>query len=97
MMISRVLFLSLAALALGVFASGTALAEDKVHDGTVVKVADGKLTMKSGKDEHTHDVGADAKVSLDGKEAKLTDLKEGQQVKVTMDGAKVTKIDAKSK
>jgi hypothetical protein len=97
MMISRLLFLSLAVLALGVFASGTALAEEKAHEGTVVKVADGKLTMKSGKDEHTHDVGADAKITVDGKAAKLDDLKEGQKVKVTIDGTKVTKVDAGSK
>jgi len=100
-MISRVIFLSLAFLALGVFASGAVYAADKAseHEGTVVKTADGKLTMKGkGKDDmHTHDVAADAKITVDGKAAKLGDLKEGQHIKVTTEGNKVTKIDANTK
>ena len=101
-MIYRILFLSLAALALGVFASGSALAADKdsEHEGKVVKAGDGKLTMTSkGKDDkHTHDVDKDAKITLDGKEAKLGDLKEGYHVTVTTHGKHgVVKIDAHSK
>jgi hypothetical protein len=72
--------------------------DDNTHEGTVVSVSDNKLTMsgKDGKDEHTHDVGADAKVSLNGKDAKLADLKKGDKVKVTMgDDKKVSKIEAK--
>lgn len=59
--------------------------QDQAHEGTVVSAADGKLIMadKEGKNEHTHMIGADAKVTLDGKQAKLTDLKKGQKVKVT--------------
>jgi hypothetical protein len=96
----RVLSLSLAALALALFAAGPALADDKgtVHDGHVVKVADGKLTM-TGKDkkEHTHDVAKDAQITLDGKKAKLSDLKPHTHVKVTMDDKHmVTKIEAHS-
>jgi len=74
------------------------LAEDKAasHDGKVVKVADGKLTM-TGKDgkEHSHTVGKTAKVTIDGKDAKLEDLKAGQEIKVTMEKKEVTRIEAK--
>jgi len=94
----RTVFTALAALALAAFAAGPVRAEDKpaVHDGHVVKVADGKLTM-TGKDkkEHTHDVAKDAAVTLDGKTAKLEDLKPHTHVKVTLDDKHtVTKIEA---
>ena len=76
--------------------------KDGVHEGHVVKVADGKLTMVGAdKKEATHDVAKDAKITLDGKAAKLEDLKEHTQVKVTMkvEGEKhtVTKIEAETK
>jgi Cu/Ag efflux protein CusF len=70
------------------------------HEGKVVKVETGKLTMsdKDGKNQHTHAVPADAKITLDGKEAKLDDLKAGQKVKVTTekkgDKIQVVKIEA---
>jgi len=72
-------------------------AQDKTHEGMVVSVADGKLVMsdKEGKNEHTHMVGATTKVTLDGKAAKLADLKKGDMVKVTTDaGGKVSEVDA---
>lgn len=57
----------------------------KTHEGTVVSAAEGKLVMadKEGKNEHTHQIAADTKVTLDGKAAKITDLKKGDKVKVT--------------
>jgi hypothetical protein len=67
----------------------------------VVKVEEGKLAMtcKDGKDEHTHAVGRDAKISCDGKECKLEDLVKGYTVRVTTeekgDEIVVTKIEAK--
>jgi hypothetical protein len=70
------------------------------HEGKVVKTEAGKLTMtdKDGKNEHTHAIGADAKITLDGKESKLADLKVGYPVKVTVEkkGDKnvVTKVEA---
>ncbi len=75
--------------ALVALVSGTAIAADKTHEGLVVSAATGKLIMvdKDGKNEHTHMVGATAKVTLDGKEAKLADLKKGDAVKVTTDDA----------
>ena len=77
-------------------------ADDVTVDGKVVKIADGKLpiTDKDGK-EHTTTVAADAKITCDGKECKLDDLKKDTQVKLTCkkDGDKFTalKIEAKTK
>ena len=100
-MVYRFLFLSLAALALSVIAGQPALADDeKEHEGKIVKAGDGKLTMtaKGKEDKHTHDVAKDAKITLDGKEAKLEDLKEGYHVTVTTHGKHgIVKIVAHSK
>ena len=74
--------------------------DDKVHQATVVKAGEGKITLtfKGDDSKHTHDVAKDAKITLDDKEAKLDKLKEGFPVKVTMDDKfVVTKLDAKSK
>src|SRR5262245_58621271 len=70
------------------------------HEGKVVKVETGKLTMadKEGKNQHTHVIKADTKITLDGKESRLEDLKAGYPVKVTVekkgDENIVTKIEA---
>ena len=89
-MLKRVLSLA-AALAVVVFvgaavAAEKAAADNNTHTGTVVTAADGKLTM-TGKDgkEHTHAVAKDAKISCDGKECKLEDLKKDQTVTVTVE------------
>ena len=85
---------------------GTAVADDKpadnnTHTGTVVSAADGKLTM-AGKDgkEHTHAVAKDAKISCDGKDCTLADLKKGQTATITLekqgDDTVVIKIEAKA-
>lgn len=100
-MMSRILSLAVAAVAL-VALSGLPLlaADDKAHEVTVVKAGDGKitLTLKGDDQKHTHDVARDAKITLDDKKAKLEDLKEGFPAKVTMDAKfVVTKIEAKSK
>jgi Cu/Ag efflux protein CusF len=93
----------MAVVALAVFV-GTAYAEDPqpgTHDGKVVKVEPGKLTMsdKEGKNQHTHVIPATAKITLDGKEAKLADLKPGNTVKVTIekkdDKLTVVSVEAK--
>ena len=97
----RLTLLALAAVALVVWAvPAFADEEPGTHEGKVVKVEVGKLTMtdKDGKNQHTHAVPADAKITLDGKEAKLEDLKVGAKVKVTTerqgDKIQVTKIEA---
>jgi predicted lipoprotein len=100
----RTLPLLVAALALALLAYAPVRAEegDTTHSGTVVKAADGKLTMtdKDSK-EHSHAISDDVKITCDGKKCKLEDLKEGTKVKVTTrkDGVKtvVTRIDATTK
>ena len=75
-------------------------ADDVVHEATVVEAGDGKITLtfKGDEKKHEHDVAKDAKITLDGKDAKLEDLKEGATVKATMDDKFVVhKIEAKSK
>jgi hypothetical protein len=103
-MMNRFLPLS-AAVALLLFA-GLAVAADKsdkpadnTHAGVVVAVADGKLTMtdKDGKNEHSHTVAKDAKITCDGKECSLDDLKKGFAIVVTTkegDSTVAVKIDA---
>ena len=98
---SRISFLAVVAVALVALAGLPLLAaEDKVHEAAVVKAGEGKITLtfKGDDSKHTHDVAKDAKITLDDKEAKLEELKEGFSVKATMDDKFViTKIDAKSK
>jgi hypothetical protein len=99
----RSLALLLVALALAALVGQAALADDQnleSHEGKVVKAGEGKLTMtsKDTNKEMTHDVAADAKITCDGKECKLEDLKAGYTVKVwTKKGSTTaTKIEAKS-
>lgn len=92
------LFLVAAAIAL--FAVQPVFADDKPHEGMVVSAAAGKLTMTMTGDtkKMTHDVAKTAKITLDGKAAKLEDLKEHFHVKVMMDDKQmVTSIEAHSK
>src|SRR5439155_3313166 len=58
-------------------------AREGTHEGKVVKVDGAKLTMSVKDEKHTHAVPADAKITCDGKDCKLSDLKEGFFVKVT--------------
>ncbi|MBI3468459.1 MAG: hypothetical protein HY000_36115 [Planctomycetes bacterium] len=69
-------------MALAVFAAAPVLAV-QVHEGKVVSAGNGKLTMTEGKSQHTYAVSSDAKITKDGKTAKLQDLKKGASVKVT--------------
>lgn len=100
-MMSRNTFLAAAAAALIALAGLPLLAaDDKVHEATVVKAGDGKITLtfKGDEKKHTHDVAKDAKITLGGKDAKLEDLKEGFPVKLTMDDKFVVhKIEATAK
>lgn len=53
------------------------------HEGTVVSAKEGELTMTvAGGLPHTHPVAPKAKVTLDGKSAKLEDLRRGDKVQV---------------
>jgi len=100
----RMLALFLAVLALVAFTAAPTLAEDKkedkkadTHEGTFVKAAaDSKSFTMKGKDdkEHSHDLATDAKISCDGKDCKLADLKAGVKIKVTVVDNKATKLEA---
>ncbi len=62
-----------------------AVAAEK-HDGKVVEVNNGKLTMTDmdGGNQHSHTLATNAKITRDGKMAKLDELKKGDLVTVTM-------------
>jgi hypothetical protein len=100
-MLARIPFLAFLAVALVALAGLPLRAQDeKLHEATVVKVGDGKITLtfKGDDQKHTHDVAKDAKITLNDKKAMLEDLKEGFPVKVAWDAKFViTKIEAKSK
>jgi sporulation protein YlmC with PRC-barrel domain len=72
------------------------------HTGIVVSAANGKLTMtdEAGENQHSHRIGRDVTISLDGDEAELKDLKKGYDVTVTTgerDGKQVVvSIEARS-
>lgn len=82
----RVLQLSGVALVLALIIVATpVLAAGEAHEGLVLNAGDGKLTMtdKDGKNEHTHMVADDAKITRAGKDIRLNDLKKGDAVTVT--------------
>jgi len=62
-----------------------ALAADEVHEGKVLAVSDGKLTVfdKRDSESDTFVVTADTKISRNGKPAKLSDIRAGDMTKVT--------------
>ena len=84
------LLIALALFSLLGFVSGANAAEAKTHKhkGTFVKFADGVLTYKGAKEphkEHTIKVTEKTTVTLDDKEVKLADLKEGQYLTIITD------------
>ena len=96
-----ILALALVGLAFVAFETSTALAADQTHSGTIVSVNGAKLTMAdANENEATFTVDETAKITLDGKPAKLQDLKKGQAVKVTTQKSNgetvAVKIEAKS-
>lgn len=99
-MLHRVLSVFLVALALAVWASAPAGAAD-MHQGKVVEVSAGKLTMTdmAGKNQHSHEVATDAAITCEGKKCGLSDVKAGDMVTVTTDTkdgkTMATKIEAK--
>jgi len=96
-MMKRVLPLA-AAVAVFVFV-GAVFAADKDKDagtvmGTISKVSADSITVtdKDGKD-HALTVVKTAKVTIDGQEAKLSDLKEKSMVTVTLNADNKTQAD----
>lgn len=68
----------------------------KVHEGKIVSVTDGKLVVadRDGKNPITYMITPTAKIMLDGKPVKLTELKSGDAIKVTTAEGVVTMVDA---
>jgi hypothetical protein len=101
----RFSYLVLALLALAVVVGQAAIAADdkaNTHEGKIVMAGNSMLTMtdENGANRHSHKVGADCKITCDGKVCKLEDLKEGYHVKVTTKGDEknmAIKIEASSK
>src|SRR5215831_13420717 len=98
-MLTRMLTLTLiVAVALVLTASLAFAADEQAVDGKVVKAGDGKLTIEDKeKKEHTCEVAKDAKITCDGKECKLDELKKGVKVKVTLKDKKAIKIEGSTK
>jgi hypothetical protein len=97
------LALTHAVLAVCLFTALPAVADDKdTHTGKVVSVTGNKLLMvdKDGKNEHMHMVSDTAKITCDGKDCKLADLKAGMPIRVTTkkegDKTMATKIEAQT-
>lgn len=91
----------LLALALCIGFTGTAHAakekKGKALRGKITKVEDGKITVKHGSDEVTVSTDDKTSVTLDGKDAKVADLKEGLFVAVTPAEGTATSITATTK
>jgi hypothetical protein len=66
--------------------------------GKISKVDGAKVTVKpTSGDEKTFTIPDSAKVMVDDKEGKPSDIKEGQNATITEDGGKITKVDIKTK
>jgi hypothetical protein len=85
-------------------AFGTAAHADEatLDNCKVVKIDGTRLTLETPKGvQHTAEVASDARITLDGKSAKLSDLKEGTKMKITArkEGgtATILKIEASTK
>jgi hypothetical protein len=80
--------------------SAVALGEEVKHEGTIAKIEGSNLTLKAADAQHEMTIGPTAKITVDGKPGKATDLKVGQKVKVTCnkEGTKLTctAVDATS-
>jgi len=73
---------------------GVEAAKPATLAGTVVKVEEAKVTVKAGEKEVVVVTDAKTAVTVDGKEAKVADLKAGQAVVVTPAEGTATKIEA---
>lgn len=80
-------------------AASAATAADEPQSGKVKSASADKIVVTVGTSDQTFTVDAGTKVTLDGKEAKATDLKAGDMVKITSkagEGANkiATKVEA---
>jgi uncharacterized protein (TIGR03000 family) len=75
-------------------------AEGVSQEGKIIRMTADQLTMgdKAGQNEHAHTITRDTKITLDGKDSKLEDLKPGMEIRVTTkegDKAIASRIEAK--
>jgi hypothetical protein len=86
----RYVALSLAVLALTLMLATPAQAAIEIV-GKVVSTEKGKLTVTDGSSEHILDIAKDTKITIKGKEGKLSDLTTDLEIKVTVeqDGEKL--------
>jgi hypothetical protein len=81
------------ALVMGSLALADDKSDKKMQEGAVVSAGSGKLTIKdTNNTEHSYSVDNSVKVTVDGKNAKLEDLKKGMKVTLGLDGDKVLSI-----
>jgi hypothetical protein len=100
-MMFRVISAASVLLGLAIFMSAAVSAQDKdnIHTGKFVSATGKSFKMedKAGK-EHTHTLANDAKVlGEDGKEARLSDFRKGQMLRVTTregDKTTATRVEA---
>jgi hypothetical protein len=73
----------------------------EIHEGKIVSVSGNQITSTCGDGrEHRHTLTKDAKVTCDGKQSKLEDLKAGMPVRVTVtpeDDSKASRVSAGKK
>lgn len=99
----RMIVIGIAALVFGwiCLLNQPAVAAAEAHEGYVVRAENNLLTMtdKDGQNQHTHMVVPATEITLDGRKARLDELKSGSWVKVTTtpDLREATKIEGKSK
>ena len=86
-MVHRVLSVCVVALALTIGALGCQSTAPGTHQGKVVGVGAGTLTMTdtAGGNQHTHEVAFNVVMTCDGNPCGLNDLKTGDMVTVTTD------------
>jgi hypothetical protein len=68
-----------------IIAVRSAMAADEIHEGKVIAVGDGKITVLDNRDDDndTFVVTAETKITRNGKPAKLSDIQPGDKAKVT--------------
>lgn len=71
-------------------------AQKERHVGEFVRGEDGRFLMTmEGRKEHSHQLSPEAEITIDGKRAKLEDLRRGDVIRVTTEGDAVVAIEAR--
>jgi hypothetical protein len=93
--LTRIAIVTLVCLLAGACYKLQAANDMKMIEGTVVSAESGSLVVKDDKShEHTYSVDSSVQIMMDGKMAKLEDLKKNMSVSVALDGDKVMSVNA---